>query len=210
MNEYVWYASYGSNLLRERFLCYIQGGQPEGTNKIYSGCTDKALPIDDEEFYINSELYFAKESDSWNKGGVGFIRTTFDPGTQTLARMYLITQAQLTDVIRQETNNPNALSIDFNTVILGGSLIFKKYSWYGNMIYLGNQNEHPIFTFTNENDIQPINRPDVNYLKLIIKGMDETFHYNIPGIVDYLISKQGVVGNYTSAQLIDICNDAHQ
>ena len=27
---YVWYASYGSNMNRERFLCYIRGGQPEG------------------------------------------------------------------------------------------------------------------------------------------------------------------------------------
>jgi hypothetical protein len=25
--QYVWYASYGSNLLQERFMCYVQGGK---------------------------------------------------------------------------------------------------------------------------------------------------------------------------------------
>jgi len=28
-NMYVWYVGYGSNLLRERFLCYILGGKFE-------------------------------------------------------------------------------------------------------------------------------------------------------------------------------------
>jgi hypothetical protein len=29
----VWYAGYGSNLLRRRFDCYIKGGKPEGSGK---------------------------------------------------------------------------------------------------------------------------------------------------------------------------------
>jgi hypothetical protein len=28
-NPFVWYAVYGSNLLRSRFDCYIQGGKPK-------------------------------------------------------------------------------------------------------------------------------------------------------------------------------------
>jgi hypothetical protein len=30
-------------------------------DKKYLGCSDKSLPIDKEEIYINSELYFAKK-----------------------------------------------------------------------------------------------------------------------------------------------------
>ncbi|MGX1752144.1 hypothetical protein [Sphingobacterium sp. NPDC055346] len=60
-NDKVWYACYGSNLLKDRFYCYIQGGQPAGANTIYEGCTDKSLPIDEENIIINAELYFAKE-----------------------------------------------------------------------------------------------------------------------------------------------------
>lgn len=35
--EYVWYASYGSNMLYERFMHYIKGGYCEFNNKIYPG-----------------------------------------------------------------------------------------------------------------------------------------------------------------------------
>jgi len=38
----VWYAVYGSNLLRKRFDCYIQGGKPKGAAKDYPGCRDRA------------------------------------------------------------------------------------------------------------------------------------------------------------------------
>ena len=31
----VWYASYGSNLARDRFLCYLEGGRPKGATRTY-------------------------------------------------------------------------------------------------------------------------------------------------------------------------------
>src|SRR4030095_163368 len=118
--KHIWYASYGSNLLEERFLCYIKGGQPVGSKKHYEGCRDKSLPIDKEEFYIPSELYFAKESDSWDNGGVAFIKTNFEPQQSTLGRMYLITPQQFIDVVKQETNSSGSLHIDFEKAIVEG------------------------------------------------------------------------------------------
>lgn len=35
LQDKVWDACYSSNLLQERFLCYIKGGQPEGAKKLY-------------------------------------------------------------------------------------------------------------------------------------------------------------------------------
>ena len=35
--ELVWYLSYGSNLLEERFLCYIEEGTPPGSKSFHSG-----------------------------------------------------------------------------------------------------------------------------------------------------------------------------
>lgn len=58
LNEKVWYACYGSNMLQERFLCYIKGGQPAGANTSYNGCNDKTLPIDSEQMYIPAEHNF--------------------------------------------------------------------------------------------------------------------------------------------------------
>src|SRR5579859_2057184 len=196
-DKYVWYASYGSNILEERFLCYIQGGQPDGSAKTYNGCNDKSLPVDSEEIYICSELYFAKKSKSWDNGGVGFIRIDFEPQRQTLGRMYLITREQFVDVVRQETNNKELPSIDFEKAIANGSFVYSELSWYGNLIYLGIREEFPIFTFTNHENIAQINKPSKNYLRTIIRGIKESYtHLSNEEIVTYLISKQGVEDNY--------------
>ena len=40
----VWYACYGSNLLKERFLCYIRGGRPIGAQRTFYGCKNKKEP----------------------------------------------------------------------------------------------------------------------------------------------------------------------
>lgn len=202
--DYIWYASYGSNILEERFLCYIKGGQPLGTTKTYLGCTDKSLPIYKEEIYINSELYFAKQSKTWGKGGVCFIKTNFDPHVQTLGRMYLITKQQFTDVVKQETTNENNLTINFENAISKGSLIFNEGSWYGNLIYLGTQNDFPIFTFTNQENIGETNKPSENYLRTITKGIQETYNLSTAEIVNYFISKSGIINNFTKEQLTKI------
>jgi hypothetical protein len=71
-NSYIWYASYGSNMNLERFLCYIEGGSLKGMKKIYLGCKNKNKPIKNKFFEITFPLYFSKYSHNWN-GGVAFI-----------------------------------------------------------------------------------------------------------------------------------------
>jgi hypothetical protein len=207
--EHIWYASYGSNLWEERFLCYIRGGQPKGAAKSYPGCTDKTLPIDNEEIYICSEMYFAKSSCNWENGGVAFIKTDFDQQQQTLGRMYLITKGQFIDVVKQETDFKGDLTIDFDRAISDGSLVFRPDSWYGNIIFLGNQHGDPIFTFTSQDNISPTKKPIDKYLMTIIRGILETYkHLNTDEIVDYLISKQGVTDNYSRKDLKKIVENA--
>lgn len=206
--DYIWYASYGSNILEERFLCYIRGGQPLGSVKNYHGCTDKSLPIGKEEIYINSELYFAKKSKSWDNGGVCFIEINFSPTSKTLGRMYLITKAQFIDIVRQETDNKGTLIIDFERAINDGSLVFNPGSWYGKIIYLGTQNNYPIFTFTNENNIQKVNQPNEKYLKTIIRGIQETYDLSVAEITEYFVSKKGIEGNIAIGELTKIIESA--
>jgi hypothetical protein len=128
LQDKVWYACYGSNILEERFLCYIKGGKPNGAKTNYISCRDKTLPADNEDFYICSELYFAKESDNWNTDGVAFISTFFEPKASTIGRIYLITKELLVDIARQETNTKNELTIDFKKAIEEGYYIFKRPS----------------------------------------------------------------------------------
>lgn len=198
----VWYASYGSNLLEDRFNCYIQGGQPKGSNNIYKGCTDKTLPTESEEIYIKSELYFANKSKSWNGSGVGFIKTDFNENKSTLGRMYLITQEQFVEVVKQETNNNSDLNIDFEKAKKSGSIIFRKKSWYGNLLYLGEQNGNPIFTFTNERNLNDkINAPNKEYLSMIISGIKETYNLSDLEIKEYLEEIEGIKGNPIEKEL---------
>lgn len=207
LQDKIWYACYGSNILEERFICYIKGGRPKGAQTEYKGCTDKTLPSDNEDFYICSELYFARESTNWENGGVAFIRTSFEPQASTIGRLFLITKGQLIDVARQETKTETELTIDFEKAVTDGSFIFKRPSWYGNLLYLGHQREYPIFTLTNENDLQPSTRPSKSYLKTICKGIKESHNFDNKTIFEYLRNKQGIKGNYTDDELIDIIND---
>ncbi len=198
----VWYASYGSNLLEERFNCYIKGGQPKGSNNFYKGCTDKTLPTENEEIFIKRELYFAKKSKSWNGSGVGFIKTNFDENKTTLGRMYLITKEQFVEVVKQETKNNGDLSIDFEKAKKSGSVTFRENSWYGNLLYLGEQNGNPIFTFTNERNLNDkLNAPKKEYLSMIICGIKETYNLSDLEIKAYLEDIQGIKGNPIEKEL---------
>lgn len=200
--RHIWYASYGSNLSADRFLCYIQGGQPKGSSTKHRGCRDKTLPIDNRAITINRELYFARLSTSWGNGGAAFIRSQFHQTACTLGRMYRITVEQFIDVVKQEIDHEGDLELNFEKALEAGSYVFQKTEWYGNLIYLGMEHDNPIFTFTSEHDIQPFNKPSQSYLKTIIVGLREMHnHLSIDEIVEYLVTKGGIHGNYTKEEL---------
>ncbi|MCR2823332.1 hypothetical protein [Lederbergia panacisoli] len=198
--QYIWYASYGSNINIERFLCYIKGGKPEGSTKVETGCDDPSLPIDDANFKINYPIYFAKESARWNHQGVAFIGLTETSETSTLSRKFLITEEQFLDVLKQE-NNGIVIDIDLNEVKEAGSKIFRNNSWYGNILYLGEDDGYPTFTFTAPWDINDVEKvkPSHQYLKTIIEGLKAD--YSNAEIYAYLINKPGIQGNYSDEEL---------
>ena len=199
--KHIWYASYGSNLLEERFLCYILGGQPKGAKSINPGCSDKSLPLKSKKVLINSELYFAKESKTWSKGGVAFIKTQFDKSQRTYGRMYLISEEQFVEVVKQEIDIQEKLVIDFKSIAERGSMVVKENSWYGNIIFLGMDGEFPVFTFTFQVNAQKINKPGPEYLKTIINGLKEAYDFKDDDISDYLSGKNGIAGNYSINEL---------
>src|SRR5690348_2984273 len=98
--QLVWYASYGSNLCFERFLRYIEGGNLSGTGREYAGCRDKTHPRQSRPLRIRHELFFACNSHLWN-AAMGFVRKA-ERESDTFGRMYLITDEQFDQVVRQE------------------------------------------------------------------------------------------------------------
>lgn len=145
-DKYVWYACYGSNLLKERFMGYISSG---GMKK-EKGCTDKTPPIDERQILIPYELYFAKVSQKWNDCGVAFLKINYNRDIKTLGRAYLITEEQFKEVKKQE----------------GG--------WYPHELELGQLDGWPIKTFTCNPETEN-NSPAPDYLDIIRTGLQETY-----------------------------------
>ncbi len=191
--EYIWYASYGSNISTERFMCYIQGGKPEGATRTYQGCVDQSPPIEQNPIKIPHELYFAKSAGVWNGGGVCFINPEKNENADTLGNMYLITRQQFMQVVQQENYTNESVEIDFDKAQNEKSLIVRENSWYGNLLYLGVKDNAPIFTFTNKNFLsKEINSPNPHYLKTIINGLIATHQLSQSELETYFLTKKGI------------------
>jgi hypothetical protein len=206
----VWYASYGSNLLRSRFLCYIQGGQPEGANRSYLGCSNNKSPEADKPILIPHQLYFSKSSTIWENKGVAFIDQNPDHTKNTFGRIYLITKQQFKEVVLQENTRSvgqvnDEIIINFDEIISIGKGEINA-NWYDCILYLGTDLDHPIFTFTNSctMDKMVLNPPGERYLKVIIKGIKETHSKSDNKIVEYLQAQPGIKGEIPREKVEDI------
>jgi hypothetical protein len=149
--EYVWYASYGSNMLYERFMYYIKGGYYEFNNKTYPGCKDKTLPKADKPVIIPYIMYFGNQSASWGNGGVSFLDLN-TPG-KSLGRMYLVTREQFDDIHDQEGKHKN---------------------WYNEICELGEFGGYNIMTFNNKSNSE-VCMPSEKYLDVVKSGVRETY-----------------------------------
>lgn len=147
--NYVWYVAYGSNLLYERFVHYIQGGKCRFNQRSYPGCTDKTLPLAIRNKIIPYEMYMGKQSSSWNGSGVAFL----DPRSkgETWGRMYLITREQFKEVQEQEGEN-----------------------WYDEVITLDCYLGIEIKTITSSRR-EKANRASMSYERVIEAGLREAY-----------------------------------
>ncbi|MDR3166470.1 MAG: hypothetical protein LBT93_00885 [Treponema sp.] len=144
MEDLVWYVCYGSNLLEERFRCYIQGGKYQG--KVYKGCEDKTDPRRRRAAILPYERYFAQKSKFWDEGGVAFLDK--DKPSVVLGKMYLISEDQFEAVKEQEGR------------------------WYQTLLCFEKVDGHPVKSFTNDKRCNE-NPPSERYRQVISAGMRE-------------------------------------
>lgn len=135
---------------------------------------------------------------------MAFIGLSRDENNPIVGRMYLIIREQFIDVVKQENGN-REVSIDFEEVRRKGSKVFCE-SWYGNIVYLGDDEGYPIFTFTHYKDIEDqvvnFNLPSDEYIQIIAAGLKETLNWTKEEIADYLIRKQGIRATIDKKDLI--------
>lgn len=205
----IWYACYGSNLREERFMCYISGGTPAGAHKNFTGCADKTAPEASAGFVMNREMYFAKESETWDGGGICFLKPEEKPEVETLGRRYLISHSQFTDLVRQELKFEGKLTIDLNELVKTGYYDCMPDGRYGLLLHLGDIDGIPVVTFTSEVFLEEeINAPSEAYLSTIIRGLDEIYDLSEQQIEDYLKTKNGIRDHEIQGELPQLISEA--
>ena len=169
--DYVWYVSYGSNMLYERFLCYIKGGQFEGSGSYRRACNDTSEPFEVRAIDIPYDMYFGNHSGSWDDCGVSFLDTSKEGHAYGVA--YLITREQFEHVAAEEN---------------GGRFPDGQGFWYENIRTLGKMDGYELVTVTND-ELRPYNDPCEDYLETLKRGMRENWEeMSEEDINDYLDS----------------------
>ena len=154
-DNYVWYVSYGSNMLRERFMCYIKGGQFEGCGKYHEPCRDTSDPVAVATYDIPYDMYFRNNSASWGGKGVSFL--DISKQGHALGVAYLITREQFDHVALQENGGHQLLN-----------------AWYNTIISIGMMDGHDVVTITN-NAVCDFNAPSEGYLDTLHRGIAENY-----------------------------------
>jgi hypothetical protein len=192
---------YGSNLRTERFECYIKGGQPKLAHKTDPGCNDPSPPLRVEKVSIPYQLYFAEASNNWTDGdtpgAVAFLGHEVTTTNPTIGRMYLITEDQFKDVFKQENGIPVATEsnlFDLREVNAKTRVTFLhgKGNWYGTIVYLGDKDGYPKYTFTASREHGHYNAPSRPYLRTIIAGLREMGDVTAQEGAEYLHKAPGV------------------
>ena len=197
----VWYASYGSNLSRDRFLHYLDGGRPEGASRTYPGARDSTQPEDDRALTLPGEMFFAWTSPTWG-GGIAFYDAD-SPGP-TLARAYLVSEQQFADVAAQERRELPGEDLDL-THVLTHSRHHLGPGHYEALHLVGELEGLPVLTFTAPDPlVLQRNSPTSAYLATLVTGLRETHDLTDPEIADYLLGRPGIGPEWDRAGIADL------
>ena len=190
VEQLVWYASYGSNLSKPRFECYLRGGRPPGANRTYPGCRDGTAPVDDRPFVAHGSISFAWESPTWG-GGIAF----YDPASpgRALCRAYLITASQFADVAAQEMHRAPSQDLELRDLLASGRLMLGP-GRYETLHVIGQIEKRPVITFTHPESAGPLpaNPPSARYLAMLMGGLAQSHEMSDEQIVHYLGGCAGI------------------
>jgi hypothetical protein len=202
--ESLWYVAYGSNLLLDRFRCYLAGGRPAGGNRTYPGCRDRSDPRAMVAIQIPGAIYFAGRSRMWD-GGMAFYDTRSDGVVPV--RAYLITVAQFSDVAAQEMRRAPGVDLDVRGIgpngyhVLGSGL-------YETVVSLGPLEGLPMMAITaGERTDQTLTPPSRPYLRSIVMGLREAHGWSAARIGAYLAGAPGAAGRWPAEHVAKLADE---
>lgn len=173
-DEYVWYVSYGSNLLSERLKYYIQGGYCMYNGREYRPCTDTTMPTESRPVMIPYDMYYSNYGmGSWENSAVSFLDLSY-PG-KAYGRAYKIKRSQLSEIHAKEGKGAN---------------------WYPECVRLDDIDGLEAYTFAGHQvkRKEPFSRVSAEYGIVLFMGMKETYpEMSNEEIFEYI--KEGWHGN---------------
>jgi hypothetical protein len=196
----VWYLAYGSNLSTERFRAYLEGGRPRGAAREYAGCRDPSPPRDTVALRISGRLGFTGRSTVWGGGLAVYDRAAQG---EVLARAYLVTFGQFSDVVTQEARRP----VGQNLTRLPHGGYAPLSTVYDALLELDVRDGVPMLTMTSSGDHEPV-APSAAYLGTILTGLRDGFGLDDEACVSYLLGARGVRPTWHRRQLFDLVEGA--
>ena len=153
--ELIWYVSYGSNMLKERFDCYLQGGVCRFNGRTYSGCRNQVPALRSQPVELPYNMYYGNyDRGSWRESAVSFLDVSCSG--KSFGRAWLIHRDQLEDIHAAEGMSRN---------------------WYPDLIELEPIDGIRAFTFSNKNKRtqESLSRVSSEYLGVLTMGLRETY-----------------------------------
>jgi len=188
--DFVWYAAYGSNMTWARFRHYLEGGTLAATGRAHHGARDSSHPRDTSAAWLPGRMYFATRTAYW-----GGCRALYDPDAagMTAGRAWLITPAQLCDIMSQEMKRePGA---DYALPLVPGRehRLRAGDGHYETVTCAGQLRGRPVITFCAPwamASVAPL-APAPAYRAMIAAGLHETFGWDVQRAGRYLDSLPG-------------------
>ncbi|MFJ3965976.1 histone deacetylase [Streptomyces sp. NPDC090036] len=200
--EWVWYASYGSNMHMDRLAAYIAGGTPPGATRTYPGCRDHRAPERSIAVEMEGRLYFATESPVWT-GGRGLYDPTA-PGRMR-GRAHLVSVGQVSDIAAQEMYEQPGQDLDLTAVLRDGRDELGP-GRYETLICPGTIEGIPVLTFTAPWSLEDVDflHPSAAYLRYLAAGLLESGPWEEQDIAEYLAACPGAAGHWTAPQVREL------
>lgn len=147
IEDYVWYACYGSNINYKRFMYYING-DISGKYSSINGCIDKSVPIEQRQYIFECPIYFAGNSKRWNGGGFAFL--DYEHNGKSYGKIYKLKMSQFMGVLEQE----------------------QKCKLYDVILLVDYIENIPVFTFTAKHKLYSLlQEPSIEYIEVIKEGL---------------------------------------
>ena len=202
LSQPVWYAAYGSNVSRQRFLRYIQGGPIPGSTAGHQqdSARDQSLPTADQPFAIDRALFFAGSSQRWGSGGVAFLDADTRPRVPAKGRAWRVTLGQFEDLFRQENGQTDVIAVELDELLVAGQLHLLD-RWYGRVELLGEIDRVPVVTIASPVPLLEPKPAHVSYLSVIAEGLADAWGMDHQQAAKYLAGLPGNAGSYPATAI---------